>query len=187
MLPSRRRTATLAKGIPGELGEQAGGAQTLALVVVDEAGSSCVEVRLPLRGRDVAHVASVRRGTGSGAKAARGTQSHGRGKSIHELIVPLVERRYSPITLRAGYGSAERSVRSALGEGEILAVLVSKAHVALGPVVGVMGTAAVESFIRCAAQTLADDATGDRIACRAAHRPAGNWSRYHCRRQRGAS
>ena len=40
---------------------------------------------------------------------------------------------------------------------------ISKAHIALGPVVGIVRTAAVESLIRRAAQALARDFARDRV------------------------
>ena len=51
-------------------------------------------------------------------------------------------------------GEREGAIGVALGEGEVFAVRVAEADVALGPVVGVVRTAAVEPLVRRAAQAL---------------------------------
>ena len=83
-------------------------------------------------------------------------QSDRRRKAIHQHVVPLVENGDSPITIRQARES-ERAIGGALGECKILAVRVSKAHVALGESEAIVRAAAVESLVRGAAHTLGRD------------------------------
>src|ERR1035441_717244 len=115
------------------------------MVVVHE--SPGIEVRLPLRSRDVPHIANRRGGGWPRARGIWASQSGGSGKAVHQLIVPLVERGYSP-TAGGKTGEGESAVGVALGEREVLAIGVADAHVALRPIVGIARTAVVESFIR---------------------------------------
>ena len=55
----------------------------------------------------------------------------GSRKSIHQHVVPLVKDSHSPLSVRYSR-EGERAVGIALGEGEIFAVGIAKADVALG-------------------------------------------------------
>ncbi len=87
------------------------------------------------------------------------------------MIVPLVEDGDSPVAIRKT-GEGEGAIGVALGEGEVLAVRVAKAHVALGPVEAVVRAAAVEPLIRRAAHALAGDLAGQGVV--AVSRAAGD-------------
>src|SRR5213075_946502 len=100
---------------------------------------SGVNVRLPLVHGNFAQV-----GGGSAS------QPDGRRKAVHQHIVPLVEDRDSPIAIRQAR-EGERAVGGAFGKCKILAVWVSKAHVALSESEAIIRAAAVESLVRGAA------------------------------------
>ena len=118
-------------------------------VRVKEGGG--VDVGLPLVGGEVTQI----HGRAAG-------QPDRRGEAIHQHVVPLVKDGDSPIAVgQTCEGKA--SIGIALGEREVLAVRITKAHVALGePEAGVVA-AAVEPFIRRPAHALGRDRADDGI------------------------
>src|SRR5256886_11832611 len=95
-------------------------------------------VRLPLVHGNLTHI----RGSAS--------QPRWRRKAVHQHIVPLVKNRDSPIAIRQAR-EGERAVGGAFGKCKILAVRISKAHVALGKSKAVVRSTAVEPLVRRAA------------------------------------
>src|SRR5882762_2419967 len=98
-----------------------------SLGVVDERAG--VDVRLPLLNRNVSQIEWL-----------SDHQVGGRRQAIHDLIVPLVEDGDSP-TATGKTVEGEGPIGGALGEREVLAVRIAKAHEALGPEEGIARTA----------------------------------------------
>ena len=113
---------------------------------------------MPLGRPNVTHVQS----------SAPSSDCHRSRKSVHQQIVPLIEDSDSPIARRQAR-EREGAVVVALGEREVFAVRIAKAHIALGPVVGVVRSTAVEPLIRRAAQPLAGDFARNRVVAGVRH------------------
>ena len=146
--PVRQAAVAVSDGDVGEWNSRLVGLRDAILVVVDEGAG--VDVRLPLGRCDVSH--------SDGLSAA--SYAHRCRKSVYQQIVPLIEYGDSPIA-RGKTREFEGAIAGALGECEVFAVGIAKAHIALGPVVCVVRTAAVEPLVGSAAQALSGDFAGD--------------------------
>src|SRR5690242_5252040 len=73
--------------------------------------------------------------------------AHWRGDSIHDLIVPLVEDRQSPVA-GGNPRQGEIALAIALSKGEVSAIRAAQAGEALGIAEGLARTAAVQSLVR---------------------------------------
>ncbi|HSS24113.1 MAG TPA: hypothetical protein VLL82_06865, partial [Mycobacterium sp.] len=98
-------------------------ADPVAVRIEERAG---VDIRLPLAGGNVAH-GDRSRGRGAGWV----TQPDRRRKPVHQHIVPLVEDRHSPLSVRNSRES-ELPFVVTLGEGEVFPIRIAQADVALG-------------------------------------------------------
>src|SRR6266581_5240254 len=126
----------------------AGVLNTVPILVEEALG---VDIRLPLVRGNLSHVDSCSTG-----------ERDGRRKTVHERVVPLV--KYSDSRIPVGKTrQGERSIAVALGEREVFAVRISKAHVALSESKATVVAATVESLIRRAAHALGCDQARDRI------------------------
>src|SRR5260370_23622871 len=114
----RHQSGALVVGIPD------------AVPVRVEEGRSC-EICMPLLDWKVSHIES---------RAA--THSHWSGKTIDDLIVPLIEGSNSPVTI---WNSIKREVALgvAFGKREVFTVHIAKTHVALREAQGVVRSAAI--------------------------------------------
>ena len=112
-------------------------------VLVEEGRSD--DICLPLARGNLAQILGC-----AAAQADRGR------KAIHQHIVPLVKDGQSPDPIGKTRES-ERSIGVALGKGEVFAVRIAKAYVALGEGETVVCAAAEESFIGCTAHAFGSD------------------------------
>src|SRR6266581_5307128 len=112
---------------------------TVPILVKEALG---VDIRLPLVGGNLSHVDSCSTGEPDGC-----------GKAVHEQVVPLVKDSDSPIPI-GKTRQGERSIAVALGEREVLAVRISKAHIAIGEREAAVVATAIKSLIRRAAHAL---------------------------------
>ena len=134
----------------------------IAVAVNERAG---IEVILPPVSPDFSHIAGRPIGARSMAEACVGAAAHAdRGRNpVDDLVVPLVEDGYSPIT-SWNLRQSERPVVLALREREISAIRTTQAGVALGIAKGIARTAAVQSLVRRPAHACARDHSGNGLA-----------------------